>query len=51
MITKEERKINDIGPNRGSTSGLPNNADNNHHDAAKISKKVAEKAIFSTLIL
>jgi hypothetical protein len=51
MITKEEIKINEIGPKRGSKSEEPNNADNNHHDAADISKKVANNAIFSTLIL
>jgi hypothetical protein len=51
MITKEEIKINDIGPKRGSNSEVPNNADNSHHDAAAISKKVANNAIFSTRIL
>ena len=45
MITKEEIKINEIGPKRGSKSEEPNNADNNHHDAADISKKVANNAI------
>ena len=50
-MTKEVTKINDMGPKRGSNSASPNNADNSHHDAEIISRKVAHKAIFSTLIL
>ena len=50
-IGKEEIKINEIGPKRGSKSEVPNNADNSHHDAADMSKKVVNNAIFSTRIL